>query len=277
MLLVGLTSCTTDVAAAAVVGDTQIKSADLDSRTESLKAQFNQDVEDASLIDLQRQDLSGRIRHQLLSDLGLLQSVDQAALMSLPDQLGGVKTVAGQLGAYSNEELLVRLQDLASQIALLSATAQAGTPVMAPSVTFDFVAAKSYSDAVAMKNQFEKDPASLTAAAEAAGSAGGGLAVTATPLTVGILTGTGVFGAKAGQVIIASLNGKSLVLRITKSEVVSTQLDPAALQKAGVPGIQGAAGLILAGLAGNVPVQVNPRYGLWDATTMQVVNEPGRR
>ena len=277
MSMVGLGSaaCSTPSAtAAAQVGDVSISEAAIFDRTSALVAQAQEagNAPDASAIAaFNRSQTTSAIRSQLLeiaaADAGVVVTDEQvnAAIAA-----GTSTNAATELGA-PQAEVEQAVRDLLTVEGLVSRQPPGGVPVTDVIVTIDGVAVPTRDEAVATRSQFLSDPQSVDAV----------IAASVTPIQpqapLSILTqpadaATGVFYAMPGEVILYAYADGYFVVRILDRTVQPAVLTAADLQSQQQLGAQfDLAALLLEPYAQSAGVRVNPRLGVWDPLTLQVV------
>jgi hypothetical protein len=150
------------------------------------------------------------------------------------------------------------VRDLLRLERLASASPATGAPITNVTVRIDGVSVPTRDEAVATRTQFLADPGSVDAA----------IAASAQPLqpqTVSVLKNptaapTGVFNAQPGDVV-----------RILDRTVEPAVLTPDDLTSQQLAGQFDLGALMLAPYAEQEGVTVNPRLGVWDPLTLQVV------
>ncbi len=162
------------------------------------------------------------------------------------------------------------IRDLLTLSALIKKVPAAGAPVDDVSVTLQGVPADTRAEAVAKRSEFSSNPASMAAALSAA--ADKGVDQTFTLLGQNQVAGAGVFRSGNSDMVLVPNGTTFLVMRILNRTVKPSKLTPAALSAAtGVAPLFNLASLLLARYEDPAGISVNPRYGVWDPVSVQVV------
>jgi hypothetical protein len=265
--------CANQATSAASVGDQAISEQTIFDRTSALAAQAQSSggsaPDPAALAELNRTQTTSAIRSRLLevaaADRGVVVTDDQvnAAMAG-----GTADDATTQLGTpQSLVEQTVR--DLLRLERLASASPATGAPITNVTVRIDGVSVPTRDEAVATRTQFLADPGSVDAA----------IAASAQPLqpqTVSVLKNptaapTGVFNAQPGDVILYPISNGYYVVRILDRTVEPAVLTPDDLTSQQLAGQFDLGALMLAPYAEQEGVTVNPRLGVWDPLTLQVV------
>lgn len=223
-------------------------------------------VADRTLTALHRQILTRFIRHQLITTAARDHSVsvtDEQVNAFLLKQ--GRQTVASTLlvplsGVDSAAKDLLTLQ------ALVSPADPQSLAVTDVRVAYEQVSVDSYDTAQDRLRQYRADPAALTAAGATAGQASLLSEISAAPW--------GLFDAAPGAVVVVPSNDGAYSVR----RIVNRTTIPSNLGNVSTPGnfsdSYNLAALLLARYEGAAGIVVNPRYGVWDSLTVQVVPAP---
>ena len=273
--VIGLTvaGCSTQATSAALVGDDAISEQAIFDRTSAVVAQAQtaggSAPDAATLAELNRTQTTSAIRSQLLevaaADQGIVVT-DQQVNAALAGGTAG--DAANQLGAPAS---LVdqTVRDLLRLEGLVSGAAASGVPITNVTVRIDGVQVTTRDEAVATRTQFLANPQSVDATIAAA-------AQPLQPQTVSVLKNptvapTGVFNAEPGDVILYPISGGYYVVRILDrtEEPATLTADDLTPQQLGGKFDLGA--LMLVPYAQQAGVTVNPRLGVWDPLTLQVV------
>jgi hypothetical protein len=265
--------CSNQATAAASVGDQAISEQAIFDRTSALAAQAQSAggsaPDAAALAELNRTQTTSAIRSRLLevaaADRGVVVTDDQvnAAMAG-----GTAGDAASQLGTpQSLVDQTVR--DLLRLEGLVTAAAATGVPITNVTVRIDGVSVATRDEAVATRTQFLADPQTVDAA----------IAASAQPLqpqTVSVLKNptvapTGVFNAQPGDVILYPISNGYYVVRVLERTVEPAVLTADDLTPQQLGGKFDLGALMLAPYAEQVGVTVNPRLGVWDPLTLQVV------
>jgi hypothetical protein len=273
--VLGLTvaGCSTQATSAASVGDQTISEQVIFDRTAALAAQAQSTggsaADPAALAELNRTQTTSAIRSRLLevaaADRGV-QITDEQVNAALSG--GNAGDAANQLGTpQSQVDQTVR--DLLRLEGLVSAAAATGVPITNVTARIDGVSVPTRDEAVATRTRFLADPQSVDAA----------IAASAQPLqpqTVSVLKNptvapTGVFNAQPGDVILYPISKGYYVVRVLERTVEPAVLTPDDLTAQQLGGKFDLGALMLAPYAEQAGVTVNPRLGVWDPLTLQVV------
>jgi hypothetical protein len=265
--------CSNQATSAASVGDQVISEQTIFDRTSALAAEAQTSggsaPDPAALAELNRTQTTSAIRSRLLevaaADRGVVVTDDQvnAAMAG-----GTANDAATQLGTPQGlVEQTVR--DLLRLERLASASPATGVPITNVSARIDGVSVPTRDEAVATRTQFLADPGSVDAT----------IAASAQPLqpqTVSVLKNptaapTGVFNAQPGDVILYPISNGYYVVRILDRTVEPAVLTPNDLTSQKLAGQFDLGALMLAPYAEQQGVTVNPRLGVWDPLTLQVV------
>lgn len=273
--IVGLTAsgCATPATSAAQVGDFAISESEIFDRTsaivEQIQSQGQPAPDAATLAELNRRQTTAAIRSQLLDvaadDKGVAVTDEQvnAALAG-----GTASDAASQLGAPQTM-LEQTVRDLLRLEGLVSTQPAAGAPITNVVVNIDGVSVANRDEAVATRTQFLADPQSVDATIAAAASP-------VQPQTVTILqtptvAPTGVFAAEQGDVLLYPSPDGYFVVRVRDRSVEPATLTVDDLAAQDIGGQFDLGALLLAPYAEAAGVTVNPRLGVWDPLTLQVV------
>jgi len=274
---IGLTGCDTGAGNAAVVNGASI--ADATIRQDSA-VQVGSDSSTAvgspQVSGLNRTDLTYRIRHALI-----VQAVAAAHLQVSPDQLAAAQAqvksqsadagLPGQLGLPASAEPDV-IYDIVALNELIKALPANGVPVDNVSVNAVGVSAASREEAVALRSRYLAHPADLDADVAKAGDQLPVQKATYSLLKTPDAGPVGLYRAAAGQLLIFPTAKGYLVLKATGRSLSATPLTRAIFGSATTLSQFFDLGALL--VATKVPaenVSVNPRYGVWDPASVQVV------
>lgn len=274
-----LSACSDHIGAAASVGGVTIPESSVAETTAKLVAA--QGAEQRSNGDLQlfnRTALTTQIRHQLVSTVAAAQGVTVSDADFTAAMASGADSLAQQLGVPV-DQVPQTVRDTLAVLALARKTA--GRPVTDVSVKVDILSTfNSRDEAVAAREKYLADPAAMDAAVQVATAGQQGGSQSASLLKNPQLGAFGVYHEPSGSIAVIESAGKFVLARIQNRTVTqSNQL---------VPSMQAAAGqqdgqrvtFALAWLAVQqfVPagdVTVNPRFGVWDPISLQVVPSNG--
>lgn len=274
--MVGATAagCATDSAtSAAQVGTTAISESSIFDRTTAIvaevQAQGQETPDAATLAELNRRQTTAAIRSYLLEvaadDKGVAITDEQvnAALAG-----GNVSDTASQLGAPPSM-LEQTVRDLLRLEGLVSTQSASGAPITNVVVNIDGVSVATRDEAVALRSKFLADLGSADAAIAAA-------ATPVDPQTVSILqtptvAPTGVFAADKGDILLYPNPDGYFVVRVLDRTVEPAVLTVADLSAQQLAGQFDLGALLLTPYAEAAGVSVNPRLGVWDPLTLQVI------
>ena len=273
--IVGFTSagCSTQATSAAEVGDVSISEALIFDRTSELVQQGvaagSPTPDAATMAELNRRQATSAIRSELLQlaavDAGV-QVTDEQVNTALADTSSA--DAAAQLGAPTTI-LDQTVRDLLRLEGLVSTQPAQGAPIKNVVVTIDGVSVDTRDEAIATRTQFLADPQSVDGAIAAAKAPI--QAQTASTLTTPTVAPTGIFAADAGDVILYPNANGYYVVRIRDRSVEDAVLTAADLSPQDLGGKFDLGALLLQPFAEQVGVSVNPRLGVWDPLTLQVV------
>ncbi len=282
MLAFGLTGCGQQVGSAAVVGSVAINADSVNSQAQTLSSvqsptTISNLVNAKVLIDTGRRVLSDEIRHQVLAQNGLTLALTDDQIAQIIAAYQGADSLAGELMA-TPEQLNQRIADAATLRVLVTQALQGGTAINGPRVTVDVVATADVAAAEALRTRYLADPAAMTADVEAGRATQTGGRTTLSILDATPLVGTGLFSALPGQLVVVNAGTQALIARIVDRSITPLAVDSATFNTLTPSQIEVLGGLLLAEQlpAAAVQVQVNPRFGVWDASVMQVVAAAGR-
>jgi hypothetical protein len=272
--VVGLTAagCSTPATAAASVGDVTIAESVIFDRTsamvEQAEATGGGPLDPAAIASANRAETTSAIRSQLLQAVA-----DENGIVVTDEQVnatlasGSATDAVSQLPQSTREQTV---RDLLRLEGLVSEATAGGVPITNVTVTIDGLTVANRDEAVATRTQFLTDPASVDAT----------IAASQQPLQVQTFSvldnpgvaSTGVFNAAPGDVIVYPNQNGYFVVRI-----LDRTQEPAVLTAADVQASQSFAdlfdlgALLLVPYAQTAGVSVNPRLGVWDPLTLQVV------
>jgi hypothetical protein len=222
----------------------------------------------ASVSTLNRTQTTTAIRSQLLAvaagEQGVVVTDEQ-----VNEAIASAGSAAGQLGA-SPEATEQTFRDLLMVEGLL-AKQSAGVPITDVKVSIEGISVPTRDEAVATRSQFLSDPNSVDAA----------IAASATPVNpaapISLLAqptsaNTGIFNAQPGDVILFPYTDGYYVLRIVdrvEEPGTLTINDLASQQDIGT--VLDLGSLVLQPVGSATGVTVNPRLGVWDPLSLQVV------
>lgn len=222
-----------------------------------------------------RAQITFAIRHALIA-----RAIQARGLVITPAELAAAQAQVEAPGSTTNLTLQAGvpkaaeadvLHDVVALDALIKSLPAAGTPVSDVSVTAEGVPATSRDQAVALRSRFLADPASMDAAVTAAGTNG-------VPKTVYSLVrqptagAAGLYQPSAGAVVIVPGTSGYLVLRTSQRTVNTVSLTQATFGSvSGLSALFDVGALLLSPYQGEAGISVNPRYGVWDPASLQVI------
>ena len=272
--LIGATAagCATPATSAAQVGDTAISESVIFDRTtevsEQAQAQGNPAPDAATLAELNRRQTTSAIRSKLLevaaNDVGVTVT-DEQVNAALADDTAA--TAASQLGApQTMVDQTVR--DLLRLEGLVATQPAAGAPITNVVVSVDGVSVPTRDEAVATRSQFLADPSAVDGLVAASASP---VQQTFTILQTPTVAPTGVFAAEQGDVLLYPGPDGYFVIRIKSRSVEPAVLTAADLTPQDLGGKFDLGALLLGPYAEAAGISVNPRLGVWDPLTLQVI------
>ena len=265
--------CATPATSAAQVGDTAISESVIFDRTtevsEQAQVQGNPAPDAATLAELNRRQTTSAIRSKLLevaaNDVGVTVT-DEQVNAALADDTAA--TAASQLGApQTMVDQTVR--DLLRLEGLVATQPAAGAPITNVVVNVDGVSVPTRDEAVATRSQFLADPAAVDGLVAASASP---VQQTFTILQTPTVAPTGVFAAEQGEVLLYPGGPDGyFVIRIKSRSVEPAVLTAADLKPQDLGGKFDLGALLLGPYAEAAGISVNPRLGVWDPLTLQVI------
>jgi len=264
--------CATSATAAAQVGDIAISEADIFARSSAVVSQYessSQTTADlAAVSTLNRTQTTTAIRSQLLAVAAAEQGVEVSD-EQVNEAIASAGTAASQLGAsQSNTEQTFR--DLLTVEGLISSQT-GGAPITDVKVSIEGISVPTRDEAVATRTAFLSDPGSVETAIAASATAvnpGEPISLLAQPTSAN----TGIFHGQPGDVIIFPYSDGYYVLRIVErveEPAVLTVNNLATQQDIGA--VLDLGSLVLQPVGTATGVTVNPRLGVWDPLSLQVV------
>lgn len=276
LVLAAATGCNSQPGAAVLVGGTTISESDVQQDSSAFLTQ-NPSVAatDAGRAMANRAQITFRVRHLLiekaLSAAGVTVTAAQvsAATASLPAQQG--PSLAAQLDLPASAEPDV-IHDLVALQALVGKVPASGVKIADVSVTAQGVSAATRDQAVSMRSRYLSDPAAMDSAVASAATGQGVPRQTYDLLKQPELGSTGLFQPAAEGVFILPQNDSYLVLRTTGRAVATATLDSARFSSiSGVGNAFDVGALLVSGQQQSAGISVNPRFGVWDPASVQVV------
>ena len=271
MVLLTTSACSlvTESGSAAVVGSTDISESVIQEQSNGfINEALQGTATDVQRAQLNRTQLTFQVRHQVIARAAQAAGItlDQAQINTAQTQLAA-QGVAKSMGLQA-ADLPILAQDylLLGQIA--SRQPATGAKVVNISVNAEGVAVASRDEAVAKLSTYLADPAKLTADVAAAGQSG----LTSQKYNLLAQPTAGAFGlyrAGTGSYVILPNNTGYLLLRVSGRTSSTATLTAETLQSA-----QSASDffdLAVLLLPPDDQVSVNPRFGVWDPASLQVV------
>ncbi len=267
------TACATQATSAAQVGDASISEATIFDRTTAVVDQAQASgavtLEPTTIAVFNRAQATAAIRSQLLEIAAADRNVvvtDEQVNTAMAG--GNGSAAASQLGAPESM-VAETMRDLLRFEGLFGKQGPAGSPITNVTVRIDGVSVPTRDEAVATRSQFLADPAGIDGIIAASSSP-------VQPQTVNLVqtptvAPTGVFNAQAGSVIVYPSRDGFYVIRILERTVEPGRLTAADLTAQELVGKFDLGALLLAPYAEQAGVTVNPRLGVWDPLSLQVV------
>ena len=269
-----LTGCTVEAGQALIVDGQSFTEQSIQHDTSAFVAvNATTAVSDAATASLNRAQITFRVRHALIAKAVAAKGITEAEIATATATLkaqGGTSNVAASLQLPASMEADA-LHDAIALDALVKAIPATGAPVQNVTVTAEGVPATSRDEAVALRSKFLADPAAMDAAVAAAGDNG----ISKQPFTLitAPSAGTaGLFQPSVGGVLIVPQNTGYLVVRTTGRTVAPAVLTQDDLsQVTSLTQLFEVASLLLVPYESSTKIAVNPRYGVWDPSSVQVV------
>jgi len=273
-VIVGLAAagCATSATAAAQVGDVAISEADIFARSSAVVSQYESSSQTTagleSVSTLNRTQTTTAIRSQLLAVAAAEQGVEVSDAQ-VNDAIASAGSAAGQPGA-SQATTEQTFRDVLRVEGLISSR-PTGVPITDVKVSIEGISVPTRDEAVATRSQFLSDPGSVDAVIAAAAAPfqpGEPISLLAEPTSAN----TGIFNSQPGEVILFPYPDGYYVLRIldrVEEPAVVTINDLASQQD--IEGLLDLGSLVLQPVGDTTGVSVNPRLGVWDPLSLQVV------
>lgn len=272
--IVGLIAagCATSATAAAQVGDVSISEADIFNRSAAVVNQYESSsqttADTAAVSTLNRSQTTTAIRSQLLT----VAAAEQGVVVTdaqVNEAIASAGSAGSQPGA-SQSTIEATFRDLLTVEGLISRQS-AGVPITDVKVRIEGISVPTRDEAVAIRSQFLSDPSSVDAAiatAKTPVNPAAPISLLAQPTSAN----TGIFNAKPGDVILFPSSDGYYVLRIVEHTQVPAVLtiNDLASQK-DVETVLDLGSLALQPVGDSTGVSVNPRLGVWDPLSLQVV------
>ena len=270
-----LTGCTVSAGSAVLVGGNAVSEQSVQADTAAYISSQTATTAPTppEVAGVNRAQISYQVRHALIADAlqakGIVVSDAQLAAVTATLKTQGTN-VAQQLQLPPSENAGA-IHDLVAIEALLKAQPAVGAPIGNVQVTAEGVPAPTRDEAVALRSKYLADPATMETAVAAAGQNGlpkDVYKVLATP-------GVGPFGfyqPSTGGVVILPTSAGYFVVRTSDRAVHNGLLTEATLSASKtVADYFNLGALLLVPYEAAAHISVNPRYGVWDPSTVQVV------
>ncbi|MEO5833175.1 MAG: hypothetical protein ABIR83_07360 [Nakamurella sp.] len=284
-----LAGCGGQVGAAAVVGAGSVSSASIEAQRSALTSATTPSSGAGELLSADRATQAGQVAqdrtlvtyaiwHEQLRQAGTPVPLTEAEINSILADTATTDQIT-QLLLATPDTLRDRLTDTATLQRMVSDAVTAGTPVSGPSVDYELINVDSLEIALAARSRYTADPGSWATDLAAAGSDRGSSGSASAAGPGAALIPTGVYSAGVGDfIVVPAGNSTATIVRITAHSMSSAPLDVSTLQQAG-PAVVNAIGAMLLNQttgAAVPPVEVNPRFGVWDPAVAQVVPAPAQ-
>ncbi|MDQ6658509.1 MAG: hypothetical protein M3Z00_09830 [Actinomycetota bacterium] len=292
LLTVSLSSCSDHVGAAATVGGVSIDesfvtqtSAELAASAQAAASAAQQTSRNGNgdQLSRNRQVLTTQIRHDLLTQIPSVGTLDVPDAAVNSAVAGGAVQIASQLGV-TQQQVPQAVRDSLKVLALAQRDAASQKKVSVVDVRIDLLSTfSSRTAAVAARSRYLANPAAMnqevaSAGTDANGRANGGVNESVKLLENPGLAALGLYSEPVGSILVINQGEQWSVVRIAKRTVGQSNGLPAAIQAAegnaqanGSAAIFDLAWLALAPYVSSQNVSVNPRFGAWDPVTLQVV------
>lgn len=276
LALASVTGCQVNAGSAVVIDGTSVpESGVLQDTAAYLAEQSKTPPTDAQKAALNRAQITYLVRHSLIA-----KAVTAQGIVITDQQRNAVKAsvtaqnpqanLTGRLGLPGSDEAGV-VNDVVALELLVKALPAAGVPVQNVSVTAEGVPAASRDEAVSLRSKYLANPDEMDAAVSAAGEKG-------IPEHVYDLLSTpavgsaGLYQPSPDQLVILPGGDGYVVLRATGRTVKPASLTQSAFSSAnGLPGVFDLGALLVSKYQAETKISVNPRYGVWDPASVQVV------
>ena len=271
------TGCNSQPGAAVVVAGTAISESTVQQDATAYLAQNPGDAPtDAARALANRAQITFRVRHVLieraLSAAGVAVTAAQvsAATASLQQAQQG-QSLAAQLDLPPSAQPDV-IHDLVALQSLVAKLPAGGVKIADVSVSAQGVVATDRDQAVALRSRYLSDPAAMDRAVASAPADQGVPRQNFDLLKRPELGSTGLYQPSTGEVFILPQKDSYLVLRTTGRTVSTVALDQSRFDAIGdVVNAFAVGALLVSGQQGDAGISVNPRFGVWDPASVQVV------
>lgn len=276
VVLAAATGCNSQPGAAVQVAGTTIsESAVQQDSTVFLTQNPSVAATDATRAAANRAQITFRVRHVLiekaLSAAGVTVTAAEvaAAAASVKAQQG--QSLAAQLDLPASAEADV-IHDLVALQELVGKLPASGVRITDVSVTAQGIAAATRDQAVALRSRYLSDPAAMDTAVASAPTGQGVPQARYDLLKQPELGSTGLFQPTAAGIFILPQNDTYLVLRATGRAVATATLDSSRFSSiSGVGNAFDVGALLVSDQQQSAGISVNPRFGVWDPASVQVV------
>ncbi len=277
-VLAAATGCNSQPGAAVQVAGTTISESAVQQDTTAFLTQ-NPSVApaDSTRALANRAQITFRVRHVLigraLSAAGVTVTAAQlsSATASVKAQQSASLAAQLDLPVSAEPDIIHDLVALQSLVAKLPAN---GVQVPDVSVTAQGLTAATRDQAVFLRSKYLSDPAAMDRAVASAAEGQGVPRSTFDLLKQPQLGSTGLFQPSTGGVFILPQETSYLVLRTTGRTVSTAALNQSRFGSGSITGVANlfdVGALLVSGQQGSAGISVNPRFGVWDPASVQVV------
>ena len=278
LVLTAATGCNSQPGAAVVVGGTTVSESTVSEDTTAFLTQ-NPSVAptDPTRASVNRAQITFQVRHVLieraLSAASLTVTPEEVSSATASLQSQQTQGLAAQLDLPAAAEPDV-IHDLVALQLLVGKLPASGVKVSDVSVTAQGVTAPTRDQAVSLRSRYLADPAAMDRAVGSAPQGQGVPRSTFDLLTQPDLGSTGLFQSSAGGVFILPQTDGYLVLRTIGRQVSTKTLDQSRFASSSITNVADAfdvGALLVSNQQQGVGISVNPRFGVWDPASVQVV------
>lgn len=275
VLALSLNACTDHVGSAANVNGQTIDESFVTTTTAEIVASAQTPPGNNELQFRNRQVLTNQIRHELIGQAAAAQKlkVDEAQVSEATSQ-GAAQLLQAFGGGFTEAQVPQAVRDtlLALQLAQRDQQKKA-TDVQ---VQADIISFANRDEAIAARERYLAEPATMDAEVKAAAAAQKGGSQPISLFTNPEYAAFGLYTEPVGSIVLVDVDNGASLARITQRKVVESDQLPAAIQaqaqnQQSTGGQFALAWLALAPYVKAEPVSVNPRFGTWDPVAMQVV------
>lgn len=230
---------------------------------------------DATRAMANRAQITFRVRHLLieraLSAAGVTVTAAQVSSATASLQARQGQSLAAQMDLPASAEPDV-IHDLVALQSLVGKLPASGVKISDVAVTAQGVPAANRDEAVALRSRFLSDPAAMDRAVAAAATGQGVPRNTYNLLKQPELGSTGIYQPSAPGVVILPQNDGYLVLRTIGRTVSAATLNQTRFDSvSGVGNAFDVGALLVSDQLQGAGISVNPRFGVWDPASVQVV------